>query len=247
MGTVLPACPKGAAQPHGTGCTRRGSRDQHVHLHIFTGDYLGETHEFSPKREDPNLLILRTFSPGTLLRSATAPFLPVPWEASIWGWPFWELLKLSSKSKSLQGYLSDEQGWVLITKQASPVLPLGTQPLIWAEPGGADETGGTAVLMYQPASPSVPPPLRSPPLKMPTNVNRNFFELFRLCPWPRVSHYMLKLPQMIPALHSAVIRGREKGETGGGFMFEMSTNNWFGWALGSESSEKNTVFWCASC
>lgn len=113
---------------------------------------------------------------------------------------------------------------------------------MWAQPGGADGTGGTAVLMYQPASPSVPPPLRSPPLTMPTNVNRNFFELFFLCPWPRVSQYMLKLPQIIPALRSAVIKGREKGETGGGFMFKMSTNNRFGRALGSESSEKTQYF-----
>jgi len=73
--------------------------------------------------------------------------------------------------------------------------------------------------------PPVPLPVRALPLKMATNVNETFFELFCLCPQPRVSHHKLKLPQMIPVLHSAVIGDTAKGETGGGFTFEMSINN----------------------
>lgn len=79
--------------------------------------------------------------------------------------------------------------------------------------------------MLQQASPSAPPPPRTPPLKMATNVNATLFELFCLCPQPHVSHYVLRLLQTIPVLHSEVTRGTEKGETAGSFMFEMSINN----------------------
>lgn len=191
------------------------------------------------------LPILRTsaIAPGTLLRWVVAPFLPVLWEACSWGWAFWELPKLSGKPRSLHRYLTEKQGCVLITKHKYLLFCL-------REPNPLSEHGWERLMKleawpcwtHQQASSSAPPPLRVPPLKMATNVNATFFELFCLCPRPHVSHHMLKLPQMILALHSEVIWGTEKGETGGGFMFEMTINKWFRGALDPESSEENPHF-----
>lgn len=60
------------------------------------------------------------------------------------------------------------------------------------------------------------------PLKVETCMNAALFELFYPCPHSRVSHHMLKLSQMISMLYSEVIRGVEKGETGGfSFLFSV--------------------------
>lgn len=136
--------------------------------------------------------------------------------------------------KSRDGFWSQNEYLLFWLREPNPLSEYGWERLMKLE--------AWPCWTCREASPSAPPPLCMPPLKMATNVNVTSFQHFCLCPQPHISHYMLKLPRMIPTLCSEVIRGPEKGETGGGFMFEMSINNWFGEDLDSEHSGKNPHF-----